>query len=249
MMDLLVDIGNSRLKYVSRPPDRQTPGALVIDDDIENRLRSAWQRLAAPQRIIVASVGAHETFLCLASVARELGWPEPVAVGVRRQWRGLTVGYEDINQLGVDRWLAMLGAVGLGVQPCIVVDAGTALTLDAVDAQGRHRGGGIVPGLTAMRATLPTDMPSGPPTDETREVPFPATNTADGIRSATLLGLADLVAGLVARLATGETASATVVLTGGDASALQPHLAMPVSHQPDLVLAGLRRATEQPHAP
>ena len=73
---------------------------------------------------------------------------------VRRNCRGLKIKYKDVGRLGVDRWLGMLAALRSAPEGFIMVDSGTAMTIDVVDALGVHQGGYIVPGLKLMRRSL-----------------------------------------------------------------------------------------------
>ena len=73
---------------------------------------------------------------------------------VRRDCGGLTIQYKDVGRLGVDRWLGMLAALRSAPKGFIMVDSGTAITIDVVNASGVHLGGYIVPGLKLMRRSL-----------------------------------------------------------------------------------------------
>lgn len=73
---------------------------------------------------------------------------------VRRQCGGLTIQYADVGRLGVDRWLGMLASLRSAPDGFVMVDSGTAMTIDVVDASGVHQGGYIVPGLKLMRSSL-----------------------------------------------------------------------------------------------
>ena len=66
----------------------------------------------------------------------------------------MTSGYRDPERLGVDRWLALIAARERSKQPTVIVDAGSACTIDLLDSEGRHLGGYILPGLTAMGEAL-----------------------------------------------------------------------------------------------
>ncbi len=241
MTRLLVDIGNSRVKYaIEQSGSLSDPVTLTIDASVETHLRAAWAGGVTPDAVIVANVGDPDMLNRLTSLADELGWPSPVSVRVRRETSRLRVGYDDPDGLGVDRWLGMLGARwSSAADALVVIDAGTAVTLDAVTTSGNHLGGGIVPGLTAMREALPT--PIRPVADRIapQTPPFPATNTRDAIDSATLLGLADLITGLRRRLAASLDAEPTVFVTGGDAPNLAPFLGDEIRYEPALVVYGL----------
>ena len=163
--------------------------------------------------------------------ARSQAW----AAGVRN-------AYAEPERLGVDRWLAMLaGFAEVGGAVC-VLDCGSAITADLVDADGDHRGGYIVPGLAMMRASLLA---------ETDRVRFgaavtgtggaPGHNTAEAVGGGTLLAAAGFLAAARARFAR-DCPGATVLLTGGDAQTIAACVDFPLQLRPQLVLDGLCRA-------
>ena len=77
-----------------------------------------------------------------------------ICLSVSRQAGGVMNAYDDIDQLGVDRWLTIIAAWNRYRSAVCIVDCGTALTLDVVSASGQHAGGFIVPGLTLMGDVL-----------------------------------------------------------------------------------------------
>ena len=77
-----------------------------------------------------------------------------VQASVTQSCGGVINQYADVSRLGIDRWLAMLAAYRRAGSACMVIDSGTALTIDVVDAQGLHLGGHIIPGLRLMRGSL-----------------------------------------------------------------------------------------------
>lgn len=250
MMRLLVDIGNSRLKYaVLENGHFREAGTLDTDQQLATNLERAWCELPVPDGVLVASVAGSAVLNEIAAVADGLRWPCPHPVEVQRRTSRLIVGYDDVRGLGVDRWLAMLGARRRTTQPFVVVDAGTAITLDAVDNGGRHRGGGIVPGLSAMRGALPEAIRPVATRLKAQVPVFPATNTADGIESGVLLGLADMVSGLIDRLAADLATNPSVFLTGGDVVRLAPYMRQASEQAPDLVLEGLTAVADEVAGP
>ncbi len=175
-------------------------------------------------------------------------WPESVAP--KRQWAvpfgevrarehcgPIINAYADPSSLGADRWVNLLGArAALGPVDTIIVDAGTAVTVDALRADGRHLGGAILAGLSASRAGLRSAAPALPAAHD--EAPLPSDNTAGAIGGGTLIGLA----GAIERVATavgGRLAAPERILTGGDAERLAPWLDTAWSVDPLLTLRGL----------
>jgi type III pantothenate kinase len=151
---------------------------------------------------------------------------------------GIQCGYESPSLLGVDRWLAVLAAANeFGTQNLLVVDAGSAITLDYVGS-GRHLGGFIGPGLHMMRAALFAGTAKVKVPEMSDGFPVaPAVNTASAVSGALRL----MHLGLVEQAQKRFSAKAQIVLTGGDAQILLSELEGAV-WRPDLVLDGLRLA-------
>lgn len=155
---------------------------------------------------------------------------------------GVSNGYRDPERLGLDRWLAVLGAYHLAGRACLVIDLGTAITADFVDGAGQHLGGYICPGLPLLRAQLRTHTRRIRYDDAeaalaTREL-SPGHCTAEAVERGCLM----MVQGAVmAQLDQAERlwgADFACFLTGGDA-ALVEKLIPGARHVPDLVFIGL----------
>ncbi len=241
-MELLVDIGNTNLKWTLRvvgPRSLLEPmrvlrhhGGLPLD------LLAAWEMLENPVRTRVACVGAPQVAEGLSRVCRALWGQEPEFVRPLSVWGGLTVAYADPSRLGVDRWLALLAARRLLDQPVLVLDAGTAITYDLLLADGRHLGGLILPGIKTMRQALLANTQIPPV--EPEEIPDSwAKDTATAIAVASLDAPAALAERLLRQLADAAGAEPVLVTTGGDAERLLARIQSNALHVPDLVLQGL----------
>ena len=156
---------------------------------------------------------------------------------------GVTNAYQDPERLGVDRWVAMIGARAATTAACLVVDAGTAITLDAIDEHGQHLGGQILPGFTLMAATLngnTSDLPSIE-ADQWSAASFePA--LANSTEEAIVKGIMGAILGSVERAVQSlqeDFAEAIVLLTGGDGGLIHGHLQHAAELRPNLVLEGL----------
>jgi type III pantothenate kinase len=149
--------------------------------------------------------------------------------------------YERPEQLGADRWAALIGARSLHPGSTLVVMAGTATTVDLLDGQGLFRGGLILPGLDLMRRSLARntaqlDLLPG----EFRDTP---TNTADAIFSGCLSAQAGAVERMFQHIAAEP--DALCLLSGGAALHLLPLLRIPVRPVENLVLEGLARIGQE----
>ncbi len=242
-MQLLIDLGNTSLKWALRDGDRlgapssaRHSGAMPID------VLAAWEQIEAVDRVHMASVASPALNETVAGVcqARWGKTPEMVTAAGLAERSPVRIAYQDPQRLGIDRWLGLLAAHDQHIGPKLVVDAGSAITYDILLSDGRHLGGLILPGVTLMRDSLlaGTQIPShelavGADLDW-------ATDTGGAIVSACIQAPAALAERLWDRLrarAGGE--DPTLILTGGDAERLLPAIVRPVTHRPELVLEGL----------
>ena len=257
MRVLLVDIGNSRIKW--RIADLAVPWSAeegphragVVPHTERGTLAARWR--AASSGTIVA---AH-----LANVADDAA-AHSVGAAIRAVWGevaihslvpraaqcGVVNAYRNPAQLGADRWALLLGAhARFPRQTLLIASLGTATTIALLTSDGaatsRFEGGLILPGIDAMRRSLARDTARLPLADG-RVVAF-ADNTDDAIES----GIVSAQAGAIGRamrdaktrLADSADASQTVrcILTGGAAGLVAPHLGFEASIENDLVLQGL----------
>jgi type III pantothenate kinase len=248
-MKLLLDLGNTRLKWALANDQRWLArGAVAWDEDVPAALALAWRELAAPMRVWGASVvdGEREAqvgTVVAATFSREVAWlrTPSQACGVRN-------AYAQPRRLGVDRFLTMVAARRADAAPCVLAGIGTALTLDALAADGRHLGGLIAPGPRLMQQSLLGATAQVRP-ERPGEVHEAADNTADAVASGCWLAAVALVERFVARMAPQLGGAPHLLVHGGDAEAILPLLALPARHAADSVLHGLAAwADEQPTA-
>jgi type III pantothenate kinase len=148
---------------------------------------------------------------------------------------GLTNSYTEPERLGVDRWLAMIAARRRAAGPVCVVDAGSALTIDFVAADGRHRGGYIVPGVAMMERALLGETARVRFGDAPRDQLAPGTSTEAAVYNGLQLAQVGTVATALERF--GE--SDALVFCGGNGQLLQALLGLGGEFVPELVLDGL----------
>ena len=238
-MDLLVDIGNTSLKWSPCESGElggmravRHHGALPID------LHAAWEQLPRPRRVLVSSVAAPAMTQALRVACRSRWGLETELVAVDPGFGGVALAYAQPQMLGVDRWLVLIAARRTCAGPVLVVDAGTAVTYDLLLASGRHLGGLILPGVEMMRHSLlgGTAMPRAEPVEAA--LPW-ATDTAGAIGTGPIEALGALAGRLLGRLEETAGEAPDLLLTGGDAERLRPAFPGSVRTDPDLVLQGL----------
>ena len=238
-MDLCVDIGNTNLKWA-----RYENGVLgsvhsLRHDSRETReLEAAWGALPRPVRIRVANVAGATAHRMLADATRRLWQRSPRFAQPRQRAYGVTIAYEEPQRLGVDRWLALVAIQNAGMTPALVLDCGTAVTLDAIDGSGNHLGGLIVPGLRMMWDSLfaGTRIPVLP-FKEHRAMLGRATDEC--IAGGALQAIAGMTERVRHRLHSGNGMQLQIVVTGSDARKIGEQLELTHVYEPDLVLQGL----------
>jgi len=238
-MILLIDIGNTNLKWTLNESGSleamrtlRHHGGLPID------LHAAWERLAPPRRILVSNVGGAEMAGALERVCRSYWDRAPLFATPEPKAYGVTIAYERPEQLGVDRWLALIATHRICQGPVLVVDAGTAITYDLLLGDGSHLGGLITAGIEMMRDRLlaGTRIPRIEPAESAD--PW-ARDTGAAIAVGSIQAPAALAERLFHRLAEQTGKTPQCILAGGDAERLIPALDLPLRHEPDLVLRGL----------
>ena len=155
---------------------------------------------------------------------------------------GIDIAVPRPEAVGIDRLLAAGAAFRLGRGPVVVVDAGTALTIDLVSVGGCFMGGTIGPGLRAKATALASGTSLLPEVKLEAPPSVLGRDTRECIRAGVVFGAAGAVDRVVEELIAGADASPRVLLTGGDAPFLSPYLKSPHDSAPDLVLHGLAYA-------
>lgn len=240
---LLIDAGNTRIKWrLERGVDLVDHGVLVYAE-VRNWLED-WRVGGEPRSIWVGSVADASVDRHIAVWANANGFAAPTFVEVEQERLGLRVGYRDVSRLGVDRYLAMIGARAKMRTPFCICDVGTALTLDAVDARGMHKGGLIAPGpVTMINSILTGTARIRDASAEYSGGPF-ARDTGDAVTAGAVYACAALVDRFVNEASTTFGAEATLILTGGARGRVAPHLRTLFKERPDLVFDGLRGLAE-----
>jgi type III pantothenate kinase len=199
------------------------------------RLRDAFAQARPVQRVVGANVAGEAV---RTKIQDALGI-EPLWVSARTEQCGVRSSYAVPAQLGADRWAALIGARQVVAGACVVVNAGTTMTVDALSADSIFLGGFIVPGFELMREALARNTAQLKLQDG-RFAFFPD-NTGDAIASGAVNALAGAVERMVHYMrATGED-EPVVLVSGGGAQHLLPHLSGEVHSVENLVLEGLAR--------
>lgn len=243
-MILDIDIGNTRGKWRLRDVSEiDYRGVLDIKAGVAVGLQEFYGKANLAdhkiEKILISSVMDAERNEQLDIFFKEKMAIAPQFATSKALWQSLKNGYDQPEKLGVDRWLAMIAAFHENNSACIVVDCGTAITVDVIDIAGSHRGGFIAPGFNTMHqalfgATLIPSLSFGESNS-----PAPGNNTASAIANARLAMLAGLIREAESVLQDGSANTRhLIVATGGDAAQVKK-IYPGALVKPELVLDGL----------
>ena len=241
MNALLIDLGNTRLKWARADAQGFEAGTPVAhaEPGWTRELARAWSSIAAPEVVLLAAVARAEVVeATIAAVRVAFPAARVERVQARRAALGMRTAYEEPARLGVDRFLGVLAAWRRGIAPALVVGVGTAVTVDAVERDGLHRGGWIAPSPRLMRKAVVGDT-AGVTWNEGALVVDFATTTEDALESGCWGATAGLVERCFGKLRDSSAVAPRVLLTGGDAARLASMLAIPHELATGLVLEGL----------
>jgi type III pantothenate kinase len=233
-VNLLIDAGNTRIKWALAEPDGNSflrSGVLPVEQAGE--LPQCFAGMADIQHIWVSNVAGEEVARHIRNIRAGQHGQHHFVVAQEAQC-GVRNGYSRVEQLGSDRWAALIAAWHLIGGSCLVVSSGTATTVDALSGQGEFTGGLILPGVELMQRSLcaaTAQLQAG----QGEYAAFPR-NTADALFSGAIQASCGAIERQHALL--GDD-SAAVVLSGGAAELLQAHLNLPLRIVDNLVLQGL----------
>src|ERR1700750_2584848 len=139
-MILVIDVGNTRLKWAWLTTTGLSDQQAVVHRDAKPGLWTAalFDTPQRPTRVLVSNVAGPKMAKTLTRLSKKVFKVEVEFVTAAQQFDGLTNGYLDPTLLGADRWLALIGAWTKAKAPLVVVDAGTAVKVDSIDADGVH---------------------------------------------------------------------------------------------------------------
>lgn len=240
MPSFLFDCGNTCIKFALYNEASLKHHSFVEYDELEAFVARLFHAHPAPDEIRIASVTTNARLIRLKTLLKQYTSITPLIAQAQEFSLGVTNNYDYPQQLGSDRWLALIAAWDIYHTPCLVVDLGTALTIDYIDQGGNFVGGVILPGIKSMRDALMhnttlTDIESLEYTEKLGK------NTKVGVSSGIYYALLGSITSLYNTLD-----NPIVVLSGGRARWLTsvinkhaPHIVVKTNE--DLVIEGLLR--------
>lgn len=246
MTFLAIDVGNTRLKWALYP--EAAPHSIPLAQGVEfleniGRLAEmSWRTLPEPQKMLGCIV-AGDAVRRLVEEQMEIWDVRPRWAVASDEEAGIRNGYDHPSRLGPDRWVAMVGAwhrmLAKGpARPLIVVMVGTAVTVEAIDPEGRFLGGLIIPGHGIMLRALENGTAGlHVPTGEVRLFP---TNTSDALTSGGTYAIAGAVQRMVDHLREHcGGAEPMVIMSGGAGWKMAPSMLAPLELTDTLIFDGL----------
>jgi type III pantothenate kinase len=232
---LQLDVGNSSAKWRLVHHDGILARGDYTSDDknAEQVLLSCTEVL---DHIWISSVASAAQEKVLAALLQNQWGVEPWFARTQARTGSLRNSYEDPSRMGVDRWLAMLGARERESGRLCVIDAGSALTIDIVSATGQHEGGYIIPGPALMERALLLDTDRVRFEEEVDYALSPGSSTAEAVRH----GIALAQVGAVSHaLDQADSKAMALLYCGGAGEKLMQLVSRGGQWQPDLVFEGL----------
>ncbi len=250
MSALLLDIGNTRLKWgVLDDGSIRRTGHITRQKIRDEGLSALTSKLPRKVSSVSASNVAGPSFATRLSGVIGMHCDCDVHFArSERQAFGVTNGYRRPRHLGVDRWVAMIGAWSELQAACMIVDAGTAVTIDVLDDSGQHLGGQILPGVALMASALATETSDIPKTGKASgafaaDMDMFGRNTTKAVAYGVQNGVVGAIERAVKVLRLNDY-EPTIILTGGDGSRILQSLDEQPLHRPHLVLQGLAHMLE-----
>lgn len=235
---LAIDIGNTRTKWGVHSAQVWNERGVTETVRLEE---FAAQLLASKNnnkinKIVVSSVAEKNITDAFVFQLRQLR-VEVRMVQAREKQCGVINHYEVPEQLGADRWCALIAAHRLHNGHAIVVMAGTAMTIDALTADGNFLGGDIVPGISLMQDAL-RNRTANLRAEAGTYSPFPA-RTQDAIHSGIISASVGAITQMRGAMKSAGYDNAACVISGGAAEMLLPHIGQPIMRVDNLVLEGI----------
>ena len=240
-MKLLLDVGNTSIKWgVCEAQTLGESGSFMHrGSDMHMLAEQSWSGLPTPEHVYVSSVAGEHMQQQLSGWLRTQWDVAPVYIETTAAACGVSNAYPLPQALGVDRWAALIGAHHSMPGTTCIVDCGTAITIDLLDAGGRHRGGMILPGVGMLQQVLLENTAMGSENRHSELAGLLSAGTEEAVNSGALYMAAATIDRVVADMAAEQDERLQLVITGGDAGRIQTLLTCSARHDPELVLKGL----------
>ena len=245
-MLVLVDIGSSAMKWCACESDKlgAVEAVLYHDVSLQAYCDQMWSSLQTPQAVYVSHVG-HADALSAMQEWVTAHWQVPLHEIVALPcFEDVTNAYHVPQQLGSDRWLNLIAAHILYPGDTVIVDCGSAMTLDVINAAGKHQGGLIVPGLYRQQQALYEASPGiqrslSMTQGDHDEGMWLGRDTQHALSLGSVYAMAAMIDRVCKMASTQLDSAVQCLLSGADAATILPHMECKARHVDNLVLQGL----------
>lgn len=245
-MILLVDIGNTRIKWAFVENDVFSYGGAsrYTEKTLMDLLSVVWPDLPSLEQVVIACVASKKVATLFHHWFKDS--VPCYFLTSQKQFKNLHNAYKNPQQLGVDRWMSLVAGYQVHRKPFVIFNCGTAITVDAVSITGQHIGGLIIPGFELMQRSLiqsTANCKNGAVVKQ-KVSALLADNTHQAISGGSLYAVAAFIERLSEELKQALGKDLTYLISGGDASTVIPLLSEQFIHEPHLVLQGLLISTK-----
>jgi type III pantothenate kinase len=232
---LLIDLGNSRMSWTFYSEGEiQAVNSCSTMAEIMLEIEAQWRDIS-PVPVYIANVAGSELQQVLLRWFETHWHSTPVVLRSQHLAHGVTNAYSRPEELGVDRWLALIGARAMSWLPVCVVDCGSAVTIDVMDASGIHQGGIIIPGYEMMLSSLKRGTAIPEFQQHAGSLGLLGKSTSECIHT----GCVNSIAAIIDRVMQSGSQLQRLFITGGNAAIITPLLEHPSRLIPDLVFRGM----------
>lgn len=238
-MILLVDVGNTRVKWRCFGKDGLFDGGQLVHDGYLSsaELHEVWDSIGIPSSVLCVNVGGAQIAEMLSQWSVSQWGIACDFVMASKHLGNVTNGYHEPERLGADRWMALIGAARIRQGACCIADCGTAVTIDGLNSRHEHIGGLILPGLTMMpqcvsRNTAEVSLGTGTAALFGRD-------TASCLASGALQSITATLERMAGIMEKELASPVNRIITGGDAPHILPLLSKDWHYEPDLIFHGL----------
>lgn len=255
MIHLLIDIGNTRIKWmflddvaVNMPLD-ESYSAVVHYKEFDNAVAKCFSGLDFPNntnyKIVVSNVAGHLARQALENFFSQYSSCELLFLEVERQCFGIYNSYKTLSELGVDRWISIIGARQL--QPkgaVVVVNSGTAITVDYLSGDNQYKGGAILPGFDLVLSSLSSADGIAHYDFSNTKLSLGVTTkdcVSHGVMSACVGGVEKMLATIFSSIEKNDKDHVHIIVSGGAGSLFLNNTRFDGTYDANLVFRGLRK--------
>jgi type III pantothenate kinase len=240
-LTLYADIGNSRVKLIAEEEvfGNETSFSYEIAS-LSETLAPALKDFPDPKRVIVSNVAGQIVAEKFQQACLDAWTISPEFLTVESECCGISIGYKDPSQLGIDRWLGMIAAWNLYKTDICVVDCGTAITVDIVTHEGKHLGGYIIPGFDIMNDALRSKTILKNTVVTADSTLAPGTTTQDCMANGAMLAIKSFLEAIINRLNKQHGYTFSCIITGGASELIGNQLNIETHYERNLLFTGMK---------